>query len=62
MHKCIESLSLTQKKPVLQSPGIPVSSESDSDTSSSDFKDTLESTEMPSVMPFPSENQILKVL
>lgn len=28
MHKCIEYLSLTQEKAVLQSPGIPVSSES----------------------------------
>ena len=62
MHKCIESLSLTQEKAVLQSLGIPVSSESDSDTSSSDFEDTSESAEMPSVMPFPSEKQILRVL
>lgn len=58
MHKCIEYLSLTQEKAVLQSPGIPVSSES---VTPADFEDT-ESTEMPSVMPLPSEKQILKVL
>ena len=36
MHKCIESLSLTQENAALQSLGIPVSSESDSDNSSCD--------------------------
>ena len=60
IHECIESLSVTQEKALLLSLGIPFSSDSESDASSSELEDVSQSTEMSSVTL--SEEPIVQVL
>lgn len=59
-NACIESLSVTQGKALLLSLGIPLSSDLESDASSSELEDTSQSTEMSSVTL--SEEPIVQVL
>ena len=49
IQECIESLSVAQGKTLLLSLGIPLSSDSESDASSSELEDASQSTEMSSV-------------
>ena len=60
IHECIEYLSVTQEKALLLSLGIPFSSDSESDASSSELEDVSQSTEMSSVTL--SEEPIVQVL